>query len=94
MSLEFGISVIPMCQLNREGAKANREPELCDLRDSGSLEQDADNVWFLHQSDLDDGPRENPNVDELKIIIAKQRNGPTGFLKFKYYKNLFAFYDN
>ncbi|MFM5951944.1 MAG: DnaB-like helicase C-terminal domain-containing protein, partial [Micrococcales bacterium] len=56
--------------------KKDKKPELHHLRESGSLEQDADVVILLHREDI--GQKEHPRAGEADIIIAKQRNGPTG----------------
>lgn len=88
LSKEFKVPVIVLSQLNREITKASREPVLSDLRDSGSIEQDSDNVIFLHvPKDTD----ETANVFDIKVIIAKQRNGPVGSIWLKYQKNNFKF---
>ena len=86
ISLEFAIPVIALSQLSREGVKAGREPDLHDLRESGSIENDADNVIFLHvPKDTDEG------IDsfDIKVIVGKQRNGPTGYIYLKYYRKTF-----
>lgn len=70
---EMGIPAVILSQLNRDLEKANREPRLSDLRESGSLEQDADLVIFLHAEKKEDPVRQ--------IIIAKNRNGPCGSFK-------------
>jgi replicative DNA helicase len=86
MSLEFKIPVIVLSQLSRDNAKTGREPELHDLRESGSIEQDADNVIFLHvPKDTD----ETTDCFDIKIIVAKQRNGATGFIYLRYYRRTF-----
>lgn len=66
------VPVIALSQLSRASAQQNREPQLSDLRDSGSLEQDADVVIFLHQTPEQAADR------QVSLIVAKQRNGPTG----------------
>lgn len=66
------VPVVALSQLSREGDKQGREPRLSDLRDSGALEQDADVVIFLHQTP------EQAQLRQVKLIVAKQRNGPTG----------------
>jgi len=68
MAMELDVPVIALSQLSRSSAKEGREPRLDDLRDSGSIEQDADIVMFLHRI-------EKPFI---KLIIAKQRLGPCG----------------
>ena len=86
ISLEFGIPVIALSQLTRENIKSGREPELYDLKESGALEQDADNVIFLHVPDGTDETQEN---FDIKIIVGKQRNGATGYIFLKYYRRTF-----
>lgn len=86
MSRDLDIPVIALCQLNRESLKRTR-PTNADLRESGSLEQDADNIFFIY---ADDEEREK-KVVETEIIISKQRNGPTGTIKLKYDKKTMTF---
>lgn len=77
MAMEFGIPMVVLSQLSRSSATDNREPHLTDLRDSGSIEQDADIVMFLH-------PRKAEETSEcipVDLILEKQRNGPTGRVK-------------
>ena len=84
MAKELNVPVLVLSQLNREPEKENRNPRLSDLRESGSIEQDADVVLLLHRAkrndddesiDESDMPGE---VEHIKLIIAKQRNGPVG----------------
>lgn len=77
LSLELNIPIIALCQLNRNANKS--EPTLADLRESGSIEQDADNVLFLYQ----EKEQQTPVVD-VTLKIAKQRTGEIGkvYLKF------------
>lgn len=70
MARNFGVPVIALCQLNRAMAREKREPELYDLRDSGSLEQDADMVIFLHREKLTD--------TRMMVKVAKHRGGRIG----------------
>lgn len=89
LSLEFGIPVVVLSQLNRENERDKREPKLYDLRESGAIEQDADNVIFLHiPKDTD----ETSDAFDIKVIISKQRNGPTGFIYLRYFRKIFRFY--
>jgi replicative DNA helicase len=69
LAKDLKIPVVSLCQQNREVEKSDRDPQLSDLRDSGSIEQDADVVMFLWS---DDG------VDLVHGKVAKQRNGPVG----------------
>lgn len=68
------IPVVCLAQLNRGNEKEKRAPVLSDLRGSGSIEQDADNVIFLHRPHKDESYENEP----AEIIVAKNRNGPTG----------------
>ena len=73
LTKKLDIQIVALCQLNRETEK-RKTPILADLRESGSLEQDADNVIFLYIADEEKQKSAVINVD---VIIAKQRNGPT-----------------
>ena len=81
LSLELEIPIIALCQLNRNASK--NEPTLADIRESGSIEQDADNVIFLYQEDVED--------NKVTIDLQKQRAGNTGKLKLKFNKILSEF---
>jgi replicative DNA helicase len=77
LAKELGVPVIAISQLNRNSEKSeNKKPELSHLRESGSLEQDADVVVLLHREDI--GNKEHARAGEADLIVAKQRNGPTG----------------
>lgn len=71
LSLELKIPIIGLCQLNRNAAR--NEPTLSDLRESGAIEQDADNVIFLYKKDDNE---ERKNVEDIVIDLQKQRAGP------------------
>ena len=72
--------LIACAQLSRANAnRENKRPALTDLRDSGSIEQDADVVMFIHREGYYDPDCEEKNVGE--IIVQKQRNGPLGTIK-------------
>lgn len=71
LAKELGIPVLMLVQLNRANENEEREPRLSDLRDSGSIEQDADFVWLLHE-----GETTGPDLPTT-VIIAKARRGPT-----------------
>ena len=74
LARDSGIPVIALSQLNRTSEdRADQKPRLADLRESGAIEQDADNVLLIHHPD--------PEHDDAEIIVAKARNGPTGTIK-------------
>ncbi|MCD0450787.1 replicative DNA helicase [Actinocorallia sp. API 0066] len=76
LAKEFDIPVVVGAQLNREVEKrTDKRPILADLRESGSIEQDADIVIMLHREDAYD--KEAPRAGEADFIVAKHRNGPT-----------------
>lgn len=90
ITLEFGIAVLALSQLSRSSEKdGKREPLLSDLRDSGSIEQDADNVVFIHRSKEDED--EDAKVLEVKWLVKKQRNGHTGTTTLAFKKDLMRF---
>jgi replicative DNA helicase len=77
LAKELEIPVIAISQLNRgPEQRQDKRPMLSDLRESGSLEQDADMVVLLHREDVYE--RESPRAGEADFILAKHRNGPTG----------------
>ncbi|MEK7606230.1 MAG: replicative DNA helicase [Patescibacteria group bacterium] len=76
LAREMDVPVIALSQLNRAIEQRRGKPQLSDLRDSGSIEQDADVVAFIHSEDRYKEEHERTNIVEL--IIAKHRNGPIG----------------
>jgi replicative DNA helicase len=77
LSKELDVPVIALSQLNRASEqRADKMPAISDLRESGSLEQDAEMVILLHREAV--GDRDSPRAGEADFILAKQRNGPTG----------------
>jgi replicative DNA helicase len=79
LAKELQLPVLVLSQLNREAEKENREPRLSDLRESGSIEQDADVVLLLAKPKESDDKSSVPSgVRKVSLIIAKQRNGPVG----------------
>jgi len=76
LAKEFKVPVIALSQLNRgPEARTDKKPVMSDLRESGSLEQDADIVILMHREDAYD--RESPRAGEVDLIVAKHRGGPT-----------------
>jgi replicative DNA helicase len=79
LALELHIPVIACSQLNRSAdMRADKRPQLSDLRESGSIEQDADVVILLHREDYYD--KKSPRSGEIDLIIAKNRSGPEGIV--------------
>lgn len=80
IALELHVPLIACAQLSRANAqRADKRPILSDLRDSGSIEQDADIVLFLHREDYYNP--ETPEKNIAEVIVQKQRNGPLGTVK-------------
>ena len=94
MARELNVPVIAVSQLSRSVEQRNdKRPMLSDLRESGSIEQDADLVLMLYRdSYYNPDEHENETSEEVELSIAKHRNGPTGKIRLSYEKDIFRFY--
>ncbi len=89
---ELDIPIIALSQLSRAPEqRADRRPMLSDLRESGAIEQDADMVVFLYRDDYYN--EESPEKGITEVIIGKQRNGPVGTVKLRFFSEITKFAD-
>ncbi len=92
LARELNVPVLAAAQLSRAvEQRPDKKPMLSDLRESGSLEQDADIVMFIHKkADIPGGP---PTKELIELMVAKHRNGPTRVIEMVFLKDLAQFYD-
>ena len=103
LAKELAVPVIVLSQLNRDFERDKiRKPNLADLRESGAIEQDADVVGLLYKADPDDSNKRKDDVEDeetgvtpdvmpVNLLIAKQRNGPTGDVKLTFLRSITRF---
>lgn len=90
LAKELNVPLVALSQLSRAPeSRSDHRPQLADLRESGALEQDADLVAFIYRAEQYNTPEERDSLPEdqknvAELIIAKQRNGPTGLLKLRF----------
>ena len=90
LARELDVPVLAAAQLSRAVEhREDKKPMLSDLRESGSLEQDADIVMFIHRPDRDN--KESPRHNVAELIVSKHRNGPTGSIETIFLENLAKF---
>jgi replicative DNA helicase len=92
LAKEIEVPVVALAQLSRQvEQRSDKRPQLADLRESGQIEQDADLILFIHRPEY---YKKNPSPEEegiAEIIVAKQRQGPTGLIKLAFDKDTTAF---
>lgn len=91
LAKDFNVPVMALSQLNRKVEdRPNKRPQLADLRESGAIEQDADVIVFIYRDEVYH-PTSEENANIAEIIVAKQRNGPTGYFKLTFQKETTRF---
>jgi replicative DNA helicase len=93
LAKDLNVPVMALSQLNRKVEdRPNKKPQLADLRESGAIEQDADVIAFIYRDEMYH-PTTEENRNMAEIILAKQRNGPTGYFKLTFQQEFTRFRD-
>jgi len=94
LARELSVPVVALSQLSRlVEQRADKRPQLSDLRESGALEQDADLVLFLYRQSYYDKEEMTTSSEKTELLISKHRNGPTGQVDLAFESNINAFYN-
>ncbi len=95
LARELGVPIIALSQLSRAvESRTSKEPGLSDLRESGSIEQDADVVMMLYRDDYYNPDTPDPSRQGvISVFVRKNRNGPTGQVDLKFERKFQKFYD-